>query len=63
MLKDQQDAYGHVLYDYLKGKDGHEITERDDGYFDIGPGPEFYFAEYENWSEQEKKAVTYVRGT
>lgn len=63
MLKDQQDAQGHAFYDYLKGKGGHEIVERDDGYFDTGPGPEFYFAEYSLWVDAEKEAMNYVKGT
>lgn len=35
MLKDYQDAYGHMLYDYFTKKVGQEIVERDDGYIAI----------------------------
>ncbi len=62
MLKDEQDAYGHAMYDYLNGKDVYEITERDDGYFDVSLGPPFYFSAYDQWPDHEKKAIGYVRG-
>ena len=62
MLKDEEDAHGHALYDYLKDRSGYEIIERDDGY--IEPlNAQFYFSEYGEWSEHEKKALQYVRGS
>jgi len=48
--------------DFLRGKGGFEIVERDDGYFDIAGGPRAYFLEYEEWGEHEKVAMKYVRG-
>ena len=30
MLSDRQDAFGHEMHDYLNGKDGYEVVERDD---------------------------------
>jgi hypothetical protein len=34
-----RDAYGHALWDYLRGKGrGYEVIERDDGYVDISGG-------------------------
>lgn len=62
MLEDHEDAYGHAIYDYFKGKDSYEITERDDGFFDVSLGPRFYFSEYDTWPPHEQKAVTYARG-
>lgn len=63
MLKDEQDAYGHELLDYLNGKSVYEIIERDDGYFDVSSGPPLYFSAYDEWPDYEKKAIDYVRGT
>lgn len=60
-MKKNQDAYGRAVYDYLHKNQGYEITERDDGYFDVSQGPDLYFTEYEKWSEREQKAVKYVR--
>ncbi len=62
MLKDWQDAFGHEIYDYFKGKGGYEIVERDDGFFSVSSGPKLYFLEYEEWPESEKEAIKYVRG-
>ena len=39
MLKDYQDAYGHMLQDYLDGKGGWEIVESSVGYFSVSGGP------------------------
>ena len=62
MLKDRQDAFGHEMYDYFRGKGGYEIVEREDGFFDISGGPESYFSEYDEWSEPEKEAMKYAKG-
>jgi len=45
-MNDQQDAYGHQVYDYLRGKEVSEIVERDDGLFDVSAGANYYFAGY-----------------
>jgi SAM-dependent methyltransferase len=62
MLKDWQDAFGHEIYDYFRGKGGYEIVERDDGFFSVSRGPSLYFLEYEKWPESEKEAMKYVKG-
>lgn len=61
-MKDYQDAFGHAIYDYFKGKGGFEIVERDDGFFDVSGGPTVYFREYEDWPLHQKKAMEYVIG-
>lgn len=61
MLKDRQDAHGHEIYDYLNGKGGYEIVERDDGYVDASGGAKDYFAEYKDWPPHQKKAIQYAR--
>jgi SAM-dependent methyltransferase len=61
MLRDREDAYGHQLFDYLKGKkDVWEIVERDDGLFTAGA--RYYFREYKGWYEHERKAIRYAKG-
>jgi SAM-dependent methyltransferase len=62
MLRDEEDAYGHALYDYLRDGGGFEIVERDDGYFDVAAGPGFYFTDYDEWPTHERKAMEYARG-
>ena len=62
MLKDHQDAYGHLLYDYFTNNKGQEIVERDDGYIDTSGGPKVYFSEYRDWYPIERKAMRHARG-
>ncbi|MCI0398373.1 MAG: hypothetical protein L0332_31595 [Chloroflexi bacterium] len=38
-MKDEQDALGHEIYDYLQGKEVVEIIERDDGFIGTSGGP------------------------
>jgi SAM-dependent methyltransferase len=63
-MRDSRDAYGHQLYDRLRGVDVVEIVERDDGFFSVNPrsGPRYYLSSYENWGAHEKKALRYVKG-
>lgn len=64
-MKDHQDAFGHQVYDYLKGTKGKgdsEVIERDDGFIDVSAGPGGYFSEYKDWPPQLKKAMRYAKG-
>ena len=62
-MKPLQDAFGHMLLDYLNGdRTGREIVERDDGYLDVSGGPAAYFTEYRDWLPHEKRAMQYARG-
>ena len=62
MLSDRQDAFGHEMHDYLNGKDGYEVVERDDGFIDNSLGPKLYFLEYEEWLACEREAMGFVTG-
>ena len=62
MLTDQQDAFGHEIFDYYQGKGAYEIVERDDGFFSLSPGPELYFLEHADWPPSEQEAIKYARG-
>jgi 2-polyprenyl-3-methyl-5-hydroxy-6-metoxy-1,4-benzoquinol methylase len=62
-LKDGQDAYGHQLYDFFKGRPVVEVVERDDGLIDPSETlPKYYLSEYKDWNSREKIAAHYVRG-
>jgi len=62
-MEDRQDAYGHQMYDYLKGtREVSEIVERDDGFLGLSSGAKYYFSEYKRWHDREKKAMRYVFG-
>jgi SAM-dependent methyltransferase len=58
-----QDAFGHVLYDYLHGDGGgaYSIIERDDGFVDVDD-PKHYFAGYEEWPPHQQQAMDYACG-
>jgi SAM-dependent methyltransferase len=65
MLNDEQDAFGHGVYDYLNSSNERRrsrlVLERDDGLIetdDIGG----YFSEYRAWPAHERRAMRYARG-
>jgi len=59
---DDEDAFGHLLQDYLRGEQGIELVERDDGF--IGPAGSMrqYFASFPDWPSHERAAMAWVRG-
>ncbi len=61
MLKDEEDAFGHSLYEYQMGENPYQVIERDDGHIDVMP-VYHYFTEYEDWPEHQKDALKYVEG-
>jgi len=61
MLRDSQDAHGHIMCDCLKGVEAFEIVERDDGYFDANDG-RVYLSTYDQWSPVQKQAIEHARG-
>lgn len=62
-MKGRQDAFGHMLLDFMQGEDVVEIIERDDGYISTSlGGPELYFADYSNWLPLEREAINFARG-
>lgn len=62
MITESQDAFGHVFWDCLQGKDSLGILERDDGLFDSDIGAKEYFTSYEDWAPHQKKAIGYAKG-
>ncbi len=55
------DAFGEGLMAFYRGDRTPHVIRRDDGYVsEVGFDP--YFAEYDAWSEDEKKALEHVRG-
>ena len=63
MLRDGQDAYGHLIWDYWKTGTGLEVVERDDGLIDPSNElPGYYFADYGRWFPRERRAMRCVRG-
>jgi len=61
-LTDEEDAYGRVLLDYLSGRAGDSFLDRDDGHTGPSLGPEWFFAEPEEWPDAERAVFGHVRG-
>jgi SAM-dependent methyltransferase len=59
---DRTDAFGRALLDWVHGETDPEILERDDGFIEIGAGPEVYLASFEDWPAPERQAMRYVNG-
>ena len=62
MLRDEQDAMGHLIWDHYQGQVVHEVVEREDGYIEATSGPASYFAPYEEWTPHEQRAMAFARG-
>ncbi len=56
------DAFGRAVLDWVAGGGDCEVYERDDGYLDVGAGPELYLAPMAGWPVAERAAMRYVRG-
>jgi len=56
------DAFGHMLYDCLKGESVPEVIERDDGYITVLGNMEIYLTEYSGWHESDKTAMRFAKG-
>ena len=61
MLDPGQDAFGQKLWAAYTGEEVFEIVERDDGCIDA-MRMKGYFADYEEWSPIEQKAMDFVKG-
>ncbi len=62
-LRKNEDAYGHLIYDFFKERRGREVVEREDGLLDPSDAlPAYYFAKFQNWHVHERRAMRFVRG-
>jgi SAM-dependent methyltransferase len=56
-LTNEQDAFGHAVWDHYRGTNAFEIIERSDGLFAISSGPSHYLAEPAFWAPDEREAL------
>ena len=56
------DVFGHALFDWSNGGVTPEVVERDDGFFDVGAGPEVYLSALRGWPTAERQAMRLVQG-
>jgi SAM-dependent methyltransferase len=57
-----KDVFGHALLDWVTGAAHPEVLERDDGFTQVGAGPDVYLSGFKGWPEAERKALRYMRG-
>jgi SAM-dependent methyltransferase len=62
MLKDHEDAWGHLMYDHLQGEEAIGFDEDERGFTAVRAGTWFFFTEYKEWPSFEKTAIKYARG-
>jgi SAM-dependent methyltransferase len=62
IMKDERDAFGHEIMDYLDGKPSFEAIERNDGTVLLSGGPQMYFDPFRKWPAQTRKSMRFVRG-
>lgn len=56
--RQDKDAFGHLLFDYLNGAEATELIERDDGFIGTSMGPRAYFADFPDWPAHLQEAMT-----
>jgi SAM-dependent methyltransferase len=63
-MKNSRDAYGaELMAAYKSGGEGVlEIIERDDRYIATSTWPKRYFSNYDEWSQRERRAASFVKG-
>jgi SAM-dependent methyltransferase len=61
-LSDDQDAFGLLLQDYVRGEQGIELVERDDGFVGSAGSPSQYFAPFDAWPAHEQAALSWAQG-
>lgn len=57
-----KDVFGRALLDWANGGATPEVLERDDGFTQIGAGPDVYLSEIRHWPSAERQSVRYMRG-
>ena len=62
-MRTHPDVFGLYLWDVYNGKNAVQILERDDGHINANPdSTRLYFSSYDNWSESQRHALSYVHG-
>jgi SAM-dependent methyltransferase len=56
------DVFGHALLDWALGGTLPEVLEREDGFTQVGAGPDVYLSGFKGWPSAERKSVRYIRG-
>ncbi|NNN01474.1 MAG: class I SAM-dependent methyltransferase [Acidimicrobiaceae bacterium] len=61
-MKATNDVFGRALWEWANGSLTPEVLERDDGFSQLGAGPEVYLSRFADWPAAERRAVRLLRG-
>lgn len=61
MIPDR-DGYGRALEEFLEGRPGTEVVERNDGWVEVSRGAAGYFAEFQQWPARQQEASALAEG-
>lgn len=56
------DVFGRALLDWANGATLPEVLEREDGFTQVGAGPDVYLSEFKGWPDAERKSIRHMRG-
>jgi SAM-dependent methyltransferase len=56
------DVFGHALLDWAVGGTQPEVLEREDGFTQVGAGPDVYLSAFKGWPSAERQAIRFMRG-
>jgi SAM-dependent methyltransferase len=61
-MASDNDVFGRALLDWAQGGMEPEVLEREDGFTQIGAGPDVYLSDFRGWPSAERKSIRYLRG-
>jgi SAM-dependent methyltransferase len=61
-MTSDKDVFGRALLDWAMGGTSPEVLEREDGFTQVGAGPDVYLSEFNGWPTAERKSLRYMRG-
>jgi len=56
------DVFGQALLDWANGGTTSEVLEREDGFTQIGAGPDVYLSKVKDWPTAERNSIRHMRG-
>ena len=62
VMTSDNDVFGRALLDWTMGGTVPEVLEREDGFTQVGAGPDVYLSEFNGWPSAERKSIRYMRG-
>jgi SAM-dependent methyltransferase len=61
-MPSDNDVFGRALLEWAQGESSPEILEREDGFTQVGAGPDVYLSTFKDWPGAERKSLRYMRG-